>query len=324
MNGRKNWKRIAVILLIAGLLVCGASLATLGFDFKKLNTVKYTTNTYEPEASFQHICIDTDTADIKFELSEDGICKVVCHEDEKEQHRVRVEGNTLLIEKDKKSVWQFLFINFGSWTDSPSVTVYLPEKEYKALSVDASTGDVVIPADFTFESIRVKVSTGDIQCKASAAGDITLQTSTGHISLSGVSAASVSLTTSTGGMDAANVTCAGCMETKVSTGSAAMENITCGSFVSDGDTGSISMTRVIATGELNVTRDTGSVRFDGCDAETICVETDTGDVTGTLLTEKVFITDTDTGSVDVPRTITGGRCEISTDTGDIRIEIQGN
>ncbi len=31
--------------------------------------------------------------------------------------------------------------------------------------------------------------------------------------------------------------------------------------------------------------------LDGCDAETIYIKTDTGNVSGTLLTEKVFITE---------------------------------
>lgn len=62
--------------------------------------------------------------------------------------------------------------------------------------------------------------------------------------------------------------------------------------------------------------------FNHCDAETIYVNTDTGSVTGTLLTDKVFIIETDTGSVDVPKSITGGRCEITTDTGNIRITIE--
>ena len=58
---------------------------------------------------------------------------------------------------------------------------------------------------------------------------------------------------------------------------------------------------------------TGDVKFDACDASEISVKTDTGDVTGSLLTDKVFITNTDTGRVNVPQTATGGRCEIITD-----------
>ena len=49
--------------------------------------------------------------------------------------------------------------------------------------------------------------------------------------------------------------------------------------------------------------------------------TDTGDVRGSLLSEKVFIVNTDTGRKEVPDTITGGRCEITTDTGDVKITI---
>ena len=58
------------------------------------------------------------------------------------------------------------------------------------------------------------------------------------------------------------------------------------------------------------------------EARTISIKTDTGDVTGTLLSEKEFITDSDTGNIDVPKTTTGGKCEITTDTGDIKIDIK--
>ena len=39
------------------------------------------------------------------------------------------------------------------------------------------------------------------------------------------------------------------------------------------------------------------------------------------LSDKVFLTETDTGKVDVPKSITGGRCEITTDSGDITVEV---
>ena len=65
------------------------------------------------------------------------------------------------------------------------------------------------------------------------------------------------------------------------------------------------------------------MRFDGCDAAEITVKTGTGDVTGTLLSDKVFLTETGTGRIDVPKSTVGGRCEINTDTGDIKIDIVG-
>ena len=67
---------------------------------------------------------------------------------------------------------------------------------------------------------------------------------------------------------------------------------------------------------------TGNVTFEDSDAATIDVKTDTGDVTGTLLTSKVFYVTTDTGKVNVPKSTTGGLCNIETDTGDVRISIK--
>ena len=84
------------------------------------------------------------------------------------------------------------------------------------------------------------------------------------------------------------------------------------------------MADVIAVGMISVERSTGDVKLDSCDAGEISVTTDTGDVTGSLLTDKVFITQTDTGRVNVPETTSGGKCRIFTDTGDIQIEIVPN
>ena len=71
-----------------------------------------------------------------------------------------------------------------------------------------------------------------------------------------------------------------------------------------------------------IERSTGDITFDGCDADTIKVKTSTGDVSGTLLTEKIFFTETSTGDIHVPKSMTGGACEITTDTGDIEISIR--
>ena len=42
---------------------------------------------------------------------------------------------------------------------------------------------------------------------------------------------------------------------------------------------------------------------------------------GTLLSAKIFVHRTSTGDIKLPETTTGGKCKISTDTGDIKISI---
>ena len=319
MRKSGKWIITAIVLLVTGIVICGVSFGVLGFDLGKLSTVTYVTNTYDVSEKFQNISIDGDTENIKFVFSEEEKCRVVCFEEENDLHTVGVEDQTLTIEKkDRKGFWW----NVSIATESPSITVYLPEKVYKELSIESDTGDVEIPKEFSFDTIDVNLDTGDMSCLASAEGDIRVRTDTGHITIADVTASGMLLSSDTGKMELSDVKISGDLEIQEHTGKVVLENVKCRNFTSDGDTGSLVMTNVTASGEFNLERNTGDIEFHGCDAETIYVETDTGDVTGTLLTDKVFITETDTGSVDVPKSVTGGRCEISTDTGDIRIEIQ--
>ena len=119
-----------------------------------------------------------------------------------------------------------------------------------------------------------------------------------------------------------NVNCKNDISTSVSTGKSSFTEITCNSFTSNGNTGDIELNNVVASSSLSINRSTGDVKLNGCDGGEIYITTDTGNVKGSLLSEKVFIVSTDTGKKQVPNTITGGRCEISTDTGDIIISIQ--
>ena len=319
MSAVKKMIIAAVSLLVVGVLICGVTFAIYGFDYHKFSTVEYETNTYEVKEDFQNITIEANTEDITFIPSSDGTCKVVCLEEKENPHQVSVEEDTLIIFKEKQNIQ---FFHVGIITESPKIEVYLPNDTYQALLVDADSSDVNIPKEVSFDSICVTLDTGEIECQASVNANITMKTDTGNITISEISASEMKLTLETGRMDIKNVELSGNLEIREETGRVDMENVTCRNLTSNGDTGKIALTNVVASGELNIERSTGDVHFNGCDAETIYVRTDSGDVTGSLLSDKVFITDTDTGNIDVPKTITGGRCEITTDTGDIEINVE--
>ena len=76
-----------------------------------------------------------------------------------------------------------------------------------------------------------------------------------------------------------------------------------------------------AAGLLSVGRSTGDVTLRRCDAGELKITTSTGDVSGSLRTEKVFLTKTGTGRVEVPASTSGGTCEITTKTGDIKLSV---
>ena len=315
----KIWLVIATALIVVGCVIFGGVMTMLQWDFTKLSTVKYETNDYEIDENYKNISIVTDTADIVFMPSQNSKSSIVCHEQKNVKHSVTVKDDTLVIAVvDTRKWYEYIGINIGT----PKITVYLPNAEYEKLFIKESTGNVEIPNNFRFESMDISTSTGDVKNDASASESIKIKTSTGNIRVENISAEALDLSVSTGEITVCDVTCQGDVKIHVSTGKTKLTDIACKNLTSSGNTGDISLKNVIATEKFSLERSTGDVKFDGCDAAEISVKTDTGDVTGTLLSEKVFLAETDTGRVEVPKTATGGRCEITTDTGDIRIKIQ--
>lgn len=314
----KKWIIIAVVLAVVGTLVFAASAAALQFDFTNLDTGKYETNTYAVKGSFRSISIDADDERIIFKPSGDANCKVVCYEEEHRKHDVAVSGETLTIKAvDRRKLTDHFPFNLKQ----PEITVYLPERIYSDLSIDTDTGDIEIPANFSFDRITVRGDTSDVSCLASAKDSIGIALTTGDISMTSVETGTMDLKVTTGKIHAESIACEGDVSIRVDTGKTKLLDVTCRNLTTEGTTGDIALNRVIASDAIRITRDTGDVEFSASDAGSVFVKTSTGDVTGSLLSEKVFITDTNTGKVEVPKSINGGRCEITTDTGDIRIEI---
>ena len=315
----KAWLIAAASLVIIGCILLAAAMAMAGRDRSKLSTVRYETNAYEITEAFSALSLTTDTADIIFAPSGDGKCLVECYEEEHAKHSVSVENSTLTVSINDQRSWdEYIGFTF----DSPKITVYLPDTEYGALTIQESTGNVEIPEEFTFKSVGISASTGSVDLGASARDAVRIGTSTGDIHVENVSAGSLELSVSTGEVAVSGVKCSGDITVSVSTGKAHLSDASCESVISTGTTGDIALDNVIASGKLSITRSTGNVSFEGSDAAEITVRTDTGNITGSLLTDKVFIAASDTGSVEVPGTVTGGRCEIDTDTGNIKIEIE--
>ena len=316
----KTWLIAAAGLVLIGILAVGGVLSANHWDPAALSGKSFRTDTVEINESFRDITIRSDTEDIDFLASDDGRCRVVFYEKEKEKPAAFVHKGTLSIEVPDTGKWfeRFTLFSFGS----PRITVYLPQSAYGTLVIDESTGDVTLPVDFSFESIDINASTGNVVCCSSASGPIRIETSTGDIRLDGISADELGLCVSTGALDVRSAVCEGDFGVKVSTGRTVLTDVSCRNLVSEGSTGDIAMENLIAKERISVERSTGDVSFEQCDAAELLIVTDTGDVSGSLCSEKVFITQSDTGSVMVPGTTAGGICRITTDTGDIRIDIR--
>lgn len=291
---------IAVILIIVGMTIFVGAMASAGWDFRKLNTQDYKTNTYEIEKDFEKIKIEVDTSNIEFVLSDNKECSVVCYETEEIRHSVGVENNTLIIKTVDSRKW---YEHIGIFIESPKVKIYLPQNEFEAIEIETDTGDISMENLVVNSNIEIETDTGDISVKS-----ITVNNN-------------IEIETDTGDIFANNITVNNKIDISTDTGDASLQYIFCKDLYFESSTADIFLKKVIMSKGVFIETDTGDVVFDECDAEQISVETSTGDVTGTLLTDKIFVTKTSTGDIDVPSTTSGGKCEIKTSTGDIQIDI---
>ncbi len=317
-NSTKIWLFIGTILIITGTTVFLTAMSVNKWNFNLLNTDKYVTNTYEFNDDFNNFSLQTDTADITFIESEDSICKVICYEPVNAKHIVSINDDSLTINVNDQRRW-YNYIGI-SWS-SPSITIYLPKTEYASLSVKTDTGKIEIPQNFKFSDADITATTGNVIFDASVSNDIKIKTSTGSIRTKNLTANALTLTATTGNIFMDSIKCSSDIILDISTGKTTVENVSCNNFTSDGSTGNFSADNLISTGNIHIERSTGNIKLNKSDASELFLKTSTGNVSGTLLSEKTFITKTSTGNISVPKSSTGGKCEIKTSTGNIKITL---
>ena len=336
-KGKKAAIIVAAALIVIGLLICFLGFSAMEYDYTGLNTANFVTNSNVITESFSHIEVDVETADVHFVRADDSSCKIVSKETDKITCSAAVENDTLVIRELDRRQW---YDHIGIFWGEIEITVYLPKTEYETLSIISNTGDIEAAKDFSFGNAEIVTNTGDVSFSAAVKNQLEITSDTGDIIAQGLSPQTLRLKTDTGSIaasslkihedvqivtDTGNITVSSLeihedIQIGTDTGKVEISDAECANFFAESDTGDIMMENVIVSGEVRMESRTGDIRLLACDADTLSIETDTGDVSGTLLTEKVYITQTDTGDIDVPKTIKGGRCEVTTDTGDITFQ----
>lgn len=316
----KKWIWIGLILIVFGWILGAVGLTLPDFDIYKLEGQTMVESSYEITEEFSSIFIDTNV-DVRLEVAQSGQVRVECFEEDNQRHGVTVEAGTLYIQRIDVRKW-YQHIQLFSFRE-PQITVYLPKEASPALTVKNRVGDISLAQGITLESLCVKATTADISCYADVKNLCSIEMTTGDIRLKDITLGQLSLQQTTGDIELEKIQCAGEITLSQDTGDSELTAVTCDSLVSEGTTGDLEMEQVVAAATLRLERSTGDISMDRCDGGELFITVSTGDVTGTLLSEKIFMAKTGTGSVRVPNTMSGGKCEITTTTGDIRITLAG-
>lgn len=249
-------------------------------NFTEKSTFGDTLRTYTAESSICGVAADCGPADFILLPSENNTCRVECAENETVHYVVTTENSVLHIcRADSRTV--FSFFKFYRALRSEPVRVYLPQGAYKSLEVKVTSGDIAVPAGYTFDTASLHSASGDIACCAEC-GALSAQAASGDITLKDTSCGTLALGTASGAVTLLNI-----------------KNESGGSI----ETAS------------------GSIHFENCDAASLSLDSMSGSVVGTLNTGKAFRAQSRSGKVDVPFDTGTGTCKVSTLSGSIHIKI---
>lgn len=321
MKNTKKAIMAAVILVAAGLAIAFGGMAAMNFDFNKMNTLHFTTNTYSVDESFTNISIETAECDIRLLPSEDDSCKVVCEESKEIFHTVSVKNNTLTIDRTDARKWYKRIV--GIYWGDMTITVYLPQTAYASLSVLNVSGNTAIPEDFTFTDAKIRSTSGNIDFLAPVEKDLSLKTVSGNLHAEGTNPKSLDAQSTSGDIDYADSIVSDDMTIDTVSGKIRCSNVSAsGDINMETTSGKVTLSGVTAAKAIQIETVSGNIELKSCDADTLWLKSTSGKVSGTLLTKKKFLTDTTSGRINVPQSSSGGKCEIKTTSGNIQFEIE--
>ncbi len=287
----KHSKKIALavsgICFSIGIILAFIAIAMIDFDFKRLSTESFEDKGKIISEDFESIEISGFDCDVKLEFSTSEQSVIEYSDSNAIKTDIRVENNTLKISRrDNRKWYEHIGIYFGG---AKPITVYLPvpEGKYKSLTLKTVSGSINVNS-FSFDSINLSSTSGDIKFFGECDGDFSVKTVSGDIDINHLVC----------GITNRNV-----------------------KFNASSTSGDIYLGALIS-GNASLKTVSGDIELDKIDAVNITAKTTSGDIEGSITAPKKIIAKTVSGDIDVPKSDDlGGEFKASTTSGDIEIDI---
>lgn len=217
-----------VCILIGAAMMGGAYYALASNASEKIADARFQKKTHTVTEPFTKLNIRTISSSIEILPSSDGVCRIVCDDNEKLYHDFSVtespQGTQLNI--NQRDDWQWYEMLYGLYrVDELKVQVYLPEVEYDLLHADSANGDITIAPDFRCRTVNTYTASGNTKITDLQTGHLTAHTVSGDLILRGTDAAEdVFLESISGFMQIENLKATN-VTTHSSSGGMALENV---------------------------------------------------------------------------------------------------
>ncbi|MBQ9785174.1 MAG: DUF4097 family beta strand repeat protein [Clostridia bacterium] len=249
---------IACIFVLSGVLVSFSALVMVGFDLSKLNSYNLETNEYTVEEEFSNIDLKLLDADIELVPATDGVCRVVCVDDEKVEYLVSVIDGTLTVTyKDTRAWYDHIGISWGG----RSVTIYLPQMQYDNVRLGTVNGDISVSTPFSFENLTVTTTNGDVALKNLTVQSLNINLTNGDVSLSKTLCEGRAYIKTVNGDVGIAKSDAATVEIKTTNGDVKASFLTSKTFVVSTVNGDVSRPHGTSGGKCKVTTTNGDIRL---------------------------------------------------------------
>lgn len=290
-----------VVGLLLGTVAYGAAKKN-GFEAFKTTREKVTTDITD---SFSNIEVLEVSDDIVIRPSEDGNVKIITWESEDQYHDIKVDDDTLKIEFKEKAGLHFGDFEFDTNSSNDPeygmTIIYLPEGEYEDISITATSSEIAVPENYTFNDVTVTSVSGNISCSAVATGLVKMNSTSGEISDLNIDGISANIDTVSGniGMTSCDVT---------------------GSIEINTTSGDINLTD-ISTSSASINVVSGDITLNNFESGLTDIDSTSGDVTGSLTGSYKISTDTVSGDINVTcnNNTDGAPFNVDTVSGDITL-----
>ena len=258
----KKTAKVAVALLIAGVVLALAGFAMAGFDFGNLNAGgALVERTFESEGDVLELVVADRNADIVITPSEDGRARLTCWENEEAAYDIREQDGMLYIEKVEQQQ-----NGLGAWFgfhQSGKLEIELPAGV--ALDISNDNGAVQVDggdAGISFPTVTIATDNAPIELRGAQVGAISLRNDNDSVTVENVTAETLNAET-----DNAPIT---------------LNGVQAGAITLRTGNDNVRMDAVEADA-LEAVTDNGDVTFEGLTVrESLSLQTDNGDIRGEL------------------------------------------
>ncbi len=335
-TGIKVLSIVCGILILIGIILSVMALIFGGFGNEKTKVVTLTAG-----EEFTKISIETGMSDVVIEKSDTNETYAMCDESKKIKYELKIENGTLFLsEIDNRKWYDYIGIHFGD----RKTTLFLKADSYESLNIKTLSGSIDFDEEISFKDANVNAMSGSVKIESAAIDNLKASAMSGSVDIHRISAKSIEAEATSGGVYLTDLQIEDGISVTASSGGINIERAIVKSITASASSGNINLFDITASSALNLSAVSGNIKitdassyekaeiktssgnisFSGFDSQDIYIEASSGNVTGALLTGKLFDVRTTSGTSSYPdHFIEGGSCKIKTTSGNVKIEIEG-